>query len=91
MKDAACRGCGQTGHLLKVCRNKSAGQQTKRQWYRKKAVHLLEEDSSEDTDENCTLYAVNTVSKPHPYKVNIEVNDELLQMEIDTGCSLTLV
>lgn len=71
-----CRECGQTGRLLKVCRNKLAGQQTKRRWHRKKAVHLLEEDSSEDTDENYTLYAVNTVSKPHPYTVNIEVNDE---------------
>ena len=58
-----------------------------------KPVHLLEENSSgvEDTDENYDLYAINSASKPQPYKTNVEINEKSIQLEIDTGASLTLV
>ena len=70
MKHAACRGRGQTGHLLRVCRNKSIGHQKKQQQPGKKAVHLLGECSNEDSDKNFTLYTMNAASKSHPYTVN---------------------
>lgn len=88
LKDEVCRGCGKTGHLVRVCRNKS---RRKRQLYRKKPVHHLEESPEEDSDDDCTLYSLNSASKPRPYMVSMDINDKSLQMEIDTGASLTLV
>ena len=93
-KDAVCHRCGKKGHLRKVCRSKSAGRkQGQQEQSSMKPVHLLEENSSgvEDTDENYDLYAINSASKPQPYKTNVEINEKSIQLEIDTGASLTLV
>ena len=92
MKDEMCRGCGKKGHLVRVCRNKSSGQRKKHQLFRKKPVHHLE-NSEEESDDNLTgaLYTMDSTSKPRPYVLNMEINGKPLQMEIDTGASLTLV
>ena len=37
------------------------------------------------------MYTMNPTSKSQPYVVNMEISGKLLQMEIDTGASLTLV
>ena len=93
LKDAVCRGCGTKGHLVKVCRKRSGGQHKTPQSPRGKPVHHLEENSDEDSDSDLTgtLYTMNSNSKSHPYVVNVEVSGKPLQMEIDTGASLTLV
>ena len=55
-------------------------------------MHLLEEVSeAEETDENYDLYAINSASKPQPYKMKVEVNGKSIQLEIDMGASLTLM
>ena len=41
------------------------------------------------SDEDCTLYSLNSASKPRPYIVCMDINDKSLQMEINTGASLT--
>ena len=87
MKDAVCRGCGKTGHLVRVCRNKLMG----RKKGRKKSVHHVEESPEEESDDDFALYSLNSASKSRPYLVTIEVDERSLQMEIDTGASLTLV
>ena len=93
-KDAVCRGCGKAGHLLRVCRNKPAAKSGKTRPSRKKSVHLLEEGSEESSDDskgNSDLYAINSPSKPQPYRTNLRINNKSVQMEIDTGASQTLV
>lgn len=54
-------------------------------------MHHLEENSEQVSDDDFSLYTMNSASKPHPYLVSLEINGKLLQMEIDTGASLTLV
>ena len=86
-KDALCRGCGRKGHLQAVCRGKSTHRRQSQS--RARPVHLLQE--GEDTDHDYDLYTINDNRKPQPYKISIEINRKLLQFEIDTGASLTLV
>ena len=95
-KDAVCHGCGKKGHLRKVCKSKSTAAGKRQGQQRKpsaKPVHLLEEDLSEaeDTVEDYELYAINSASKPQPYKTFVEIDGKSLPLEIDTGASLTLV
>ena len=87
-KDEVCRGCGKVGHLIRVCRNKSSTQRRKRQRPQRKPVHHIEESPTEDSDDE---FSLNSASKPRPYIVTVDINEKSLQMEIDTGASLTLV
>ena len=93
-KDVVCHECGKKGHLRNVCKSKSAGRtQGQQKQLSAKPVHLLEErvSEAEDTDENYDLYTINSASKPQPYKKNVEINGISIQLEIDTGASLTLI
>ncbi len=92
-KDMACHGCGKTGHLIKVCRSQSITNRGKSKPPGKKTVHLLEESSEGSSEEegNYGLYAINSSSKPQPYRTSLVINGKSVLMEIDTGASLTLV
>ena len=78
---------------MKVCRKRPGSQHKSPQPPRGKPVHHLDENSDDDSDSDLTgtLYTMNSNSKTHPYVVNIEVSGKPLQVEIDTGASLTLV
>ena len=91
MKDAVCRGCGKTGHLVRICRNKVTGKRKQHPSSEKKVVHHVDESPEEESDDDFALYSLNSASKPRPYLVTIEVDKKPIQMEVDTGASLTLV
>ena len=77
-----------------MCRSKPARRrQGQQRPSSAKPVHLLEEEVSEaeETDENYDLYAINSASKPQPYKMKVEVNGKSIQLEIDMGASLMLM
>lgn len=61
---------------------------------RKKFVHLLDEsqnESSDDLSKNYNMYSIMSSSKQNPYRVEVEMNNNAIQMEIDTGALLSLV
>ena len=82
-KEAVCHKCLLKGHLQKMCRNHNP---------KHKKVHKVEEEAHESTDEeDYELWAIKSSKKSKSYSTKLEVDGKSLQMEIDTGASLTLV
>ena len=80
----------------KFCRNKSAAKPVYRKLPSKgrKPVRCMEEGletPSEEDDNQEELYTIHSASKSRPYVATINVDGESMQMEIDTGASLSLV
>ena len=73
-KEAVCHHCGKTGLVLRACRYKSLSQRRNRQQPRKRSVHHVEGGPEGDTDDDFTLYSINSAYKPSPYIVDIEIN-----------------
>ena len=81
---AKCRGCGKIGHLKKVCRSSNT----------KEIVKTVEETPT-SAQQQYDLYQLVDATLPqtseNPYKVTLTIEGQPVQMEIDTGASLSLV
>ena len=86
-RELACHKCGKIGHLAKICRSSKGDNKIPP---RKKTVHHVEE-TVKDSPEEGDLYVIRSSPKLQPYKTDVEVNGKILQMELDTGASLSLV
>ena len=84
-REAECHYCKKRGHIATVCRKKKSrqkqGDKTKAQ-----ANHV---DGGEDSD-NYSMFQVST-SSTRPLMVTVQVNGVDLEMELDTGASVSLV
>ena len=105
-KDAECRKCGKKGHIARACRSKPAAtppttqksvtqkQQSRRP--RRQQTNLLTEEYPEDTDSDADVdpvYSLFTVSHrtAKPIRVNVQLNQTFLNMEVDTGASVSVI
>ena len=89
-KDAKCHLCKKKGHIAKTCRNKQDSDIkdfAKKGSFNKKTNYVEAASSSED--ELYFIYAVGA-NKTDPYTVNVNVNGKELEMDIDTGASVTV-
>ena len=90
-RDAECRACGKKGHIARVCRSKA--QETKpvssEQRSRTQRAHLLREDEEDPS----TVYSMFKVSarKSSPLYVSIQAHQKTLNMELDTGASVSVI
>ncbi|MCY3927857.1 MAG: retroviral-like aspartic protease family protein [Acidobacteria bacterium] len=85
-KTAECRKCGKKGHIARVCKSKLTLQEPRPQ--RKstqRATHILTEDSTDYSMYNLTGASVK------PLKVIVRVNNVELDMEVDTGASVSII
>ena len=84
-KGAKCHSCGKVGHLLVVCRSKpsqATEQSRSHQPHSVRQVKVIEE-----------LHRLFTLPSPRsrPWKTVVETDGIPLEMEVDTGASLSLV
>ena len=97
-KDYQCHYCGKTGHLQKVCHKKKNGhRKTQQQRLQKGQQHDLEtktftvaSDDGEPETEVLTMYPVKMTSVK-PIWVSVVINGQSLDMELDTGASVSLI
>ena len=82
-KSYKCNNCGKLGHLAAKCRSKSA-------------KYVASESSMDDNGEvnemhTLGLFTVSRKSGEDALKVTVEINDRPLEMEIDTGASMSVI
>ena len=96
-KDATCYECNKKGHIARECRSKGkaiGGAKAGEEYpnprpYKPQSTHVLAEEGGvpgDDTPGTYSMFAFGSQC-PSPYKVNVSVNDNPLEMEIDTGAS----
>ena len=97
-----CHQCGRIGHIKAVCRSSSQGEKASSQTRARRDVKKLEEASkeneyvqkSEEAAEEIEYTLFNLyahIDSQSPYLVTLQVDGVPLQMEIDTGSSLSLI
>ena len=84
-KDSECHFCHKKGHISKVCRKKTWSQQGKRTATPHGTNTVAEPDEVE-----YPLHAL-TTGKNHPLTVKVKINNADLQMEVDTGATLSII
>ena len=85
-KTAECRKCGKKGHIARACRSKPPIQEPRPpRKSTQHATHIVTEDS-----EDYTMYTLTGVSVK-PLKVTVSVNNVDLNMEVDTGASVSII
>ena len=98
-KDAKCHACGKVGHISRACRSKDKGAQRPVQKgrghtpHKPQTTHVLE--GEREMEEDCTTgtYSMFVFGSQcsSPYRVNVSINGKPLQMELDTGASLSVM
>ena len=89
-KDVECRNCKKKGHIARACMSQPRPQQRSQQ--NRQQTHLVKEaeDSDVDTDPAYPLFNV-THTSARPLLVTVELNQFPIDMEVDTGASVSLI
>ena len=91
-----CHNCGKTGHISKVCQSPT----TKSQKFKgrpARGLHSVNKEESSPPEEltpeksNNLLMIYSFSSKSDPIKLAVEVNGHKLDMELDTGASVSVI
>ena len=89
-KAVICHQCGKAGHLKKACKS---GHKTgnKEPRTRPRSVCRVVEESEQKEETEATILHVGSSKRTSPYMVTVEADGVGLQMEVDTGSSVSLV
>ena len=86
-KNAKCHNCGQIGHISWKCQK---SRESDKQKTFQNSNHVLEEESNESSDDLFHIYK-NTNGKSKSLVVKVNLNGHLVELEVDTGASLTVI
>ena len=88
--DAVCHACGKKGHIKRAFRSQNkVPSATVGEQIRREPVHLTEEGTVAALQEY-TLYPLQDPAT-RPLKATVQVEDQDLTMEVDTGASVTVI
>ncbi|XP_071145297.1 uncharacterized protein [Mytilus edulis] len=97
-KDAKCHSCKKKGHIAKKCRSKSDNgklSENHREFKSrfKPRAHFMEQDETSESESENEVYSVFHFGNKsnEAYKVQINVNECEIAMEIDTGASVSII
>ncbi|CAC5400803.1 unnamed protein product [Mytilus coruscus] len=102
LRDAKCYVCDKKGRLAKKCRNKGKQNAKEKPKFKQQTqqgkvypkqrptkTHFIEEDS-DDMEDTYTMYQLGG-TKRKPYLVSVKLNNTEINMEIDTGASVSVI
>ena len=85
-KNVECHKCGKKGHIARVCRSKSRSLEPRPPHKStQRTTHVVTEDS-----EDYAMYSL-TGTSVKPLKVTVSVDNSELEMEVDTGASMSII
>ncbi|XP_048590142.1 uncharacterized protein K02A2.6-like [Nematostella vectensis] len=97
-KEATCHYCKKKGHIVAKClkKAKKSSETTKPNSNHhpkqgKPAIHVLDTDKEIEDEDIYPLFAVSQGNRQNPYLVDVELNGLKVQMELDTGASLSVI
>ena len=99
MPNAECRRCRKKGHIARVCRSRVQGQPTRQQsnssghQRKPRQTNLVSQDTEQidsDTSDSYEMFNIRG-TQGQPYRVTVQLNNCNLEMEIDTGASLSII
>ena len=88
-KDKECFYCHKKGHTVRKCRQKERADGKPRM--SNAGINQLQEEEEEQTIETLSLYHLNSARKTTPIKCNLIIENNHVEMEIDTGASMTVM
>ena len=88
-KDTVCHKCGKKGHLKAVCRSKPKGNPSRKGQPRH--VRHVDEEVDNESEDELTLYHISTKKTTPPLRLSIKLNEHMVEMELDTGASVSLM
>lgn len=89
-KETVCHKCGVKGHIARACRSRKRNQSTTQQNKSPPPNTNPVREKEETEDEVYTMFPLRT-KKYKPIYVTVQVNDVPLQMEVDTGATLSVI
>ena len=92
-KDIVCHQCGKSGHMQKACKSQQKGPKPRSLKCQTRAVRQVQEEEEPDSEDSTTLYHVRShgMTKTPPIVVEVQVDDCIIPMEVDTGASMSLM
>ena len=90
-KETKCPMCGRKGHLARVCHSNPSQEKSKGKNSFRQAKVEQEDSSSEDERTDAIREVKPRTSKVPPTKVPVTVDSKSIEMEVDTGASVSLI
>ena len=97
-KEATCHYCKKKGHIIAKCpkKSKKSSETAKPNSNHnpkqgKPAIHVLDTEEEREDKDIYPLFAVSQGNRKNPYLVDVELNGVKVQMELDTGASLSVI
>lgn len=89
-KNTKCHNCDKVGHIQKACRASQPAAGEKRGKQMKNQQRATGYVQAEDEDPDVEVFCVNETAK-QAFKVNFDVNQRNVLMEIDTGAAVSIM
>ena len=92
-KDTVCHGCGKEISRLLARVTKAAPTRAGQSSLRKttQAVNNVDKSKPEQEEQELSLYNITSGKQSRPLKISVQIEDQTIPMEIDTGTRLSLV
>ena len=87
-KTSKCHYCGKLGHLASVCRTKQrVAKRESTKW-----VQIADESTPDSTESSARILQIGKGSlSSHPITVSVTINEQPLNMELDTGAAVSII